>query len=510
MKFMNNILFSQADEVYKCSQLCNLVYIDIEYPELRLFSKNVKDFFSLIGELKEEEYWIERKRILRKLIFLFSSAPLSKGYLLEKLNETISFLEIDIANCAKFYPLYKLKYQSLLDDLRLILDTQLDLIKFNTDEVVKTLEGSIAILIKDRSLIPVIKENYHKEYIHIIDINSLRSKATYENIIVIGSASKYWFPDFIFSSPRARKILVVKFVWVKEVWQPKPVFLDPIISNRNKHELVNSNELIEKEEYIESEFFLPKFDFSSIISKSWQLVERDSDEEYVEAIIAHLENDQIVFLDYDDSSMIRIIDVEDEEVPVKKIKVKNLTQDMFLLLRASGGGDYIVQLANKILGDRTEELRSSQKKWKDYLRGIVKEKGETWVINELISKGCTIANSTNLRNWMSYRSIKTKSFAHFKCIMEVINLPGQVKDIWQQMSLITQAHIKAGHHVTKLLLELVKKTDLNDLIQQGIMEFELTDKDAGVLIAFRVKALSDPRDTVLVSPTRIGIPCDIE
>ena len=504
---MKNLLFSQADEVYNCSQMCNLSYINIAYPELSFFLRNFKSFFSLIGKLREEQYWNERKQRLSKLIFLFSSAPLPKEYLFEKLNETISFFETDILNCAKFYPHYELEYQSLLEDLRLVLDTKLDLLKLNTDKVVKTLKGSTAILTKNGKLIPLIKENYGNEHVHVINSNYLRNKITYENLIVIGSD---WFPDFIFSSPHARNILVVKFVWMREVCQPKPVFLDPIITNQNKNEFVNNDELIEKEEYIESELFLPQFDFSSIILESWQLVERNSDEEYVEAIIAHLENDQIVFLDYDDSSMVRIVDTEDEELPVKKIKVKNLTQDMFLLLRASGGGDYIVQLANKILGDRAEELRGLQKKWKDNLRKIVKEKGETWVINELISKGCTIANSTNLRNWMSYRSIKTNSFVHFKCIMEIINLPGQVKDFWQQMSLITQAHIKAGHHVTKLLLELVKRTDLNDLIQQGIMEFELTDKDAGILIAFRIKALSDPHDTVLVSPTKIGIPFDIE
>ena len=91
---------------------------------------------------------------------------------------------------------------------------------------------------------------------------------------------------------------------------------------------------------------------------------------------------------------------------------------MFLLLKTSGGGDYIVPLANRILGSEADKLRASQKGWKDRLRKLKNNNGTDWVINELRSLGCSIASPTNLRNWMSYRGIKTSQFSHFQAIMK--------------------------------------------------------------------------------------------
>ena len=94
--------------------------------------------------------------------------------------------------------------------------------------------------------------------------------------------------------------------------------------------------------------------------------------------------------------------------------------------------------------------------------------------------------------------------------MQLIGLENQAEEIWNQMRLITRAHIQAGRYITNLLLKEARKADLNELMRLGIMEFELPDRDAGSITAYRIKALSDPKDTVLVPPTKIGIPMDIE
>lgn len=507
---MNENLIYLTEKIYTCAQELELKYYNIEYPELFIFSKNLTRFFYLIGEAQEDDYWKERKRNLKRLVFLFTSAPLDKTYLLKKLNEDITFFENDINNCERLYPNYLKEYKALIEAMKLLLATDLGIIKSKVDEIVETLDGSTVILAKDTKLITYLEDLYCSQNIQIISINSLRTRITYDNIFIIGPASSIWFPDFIFSSPRAKHLFIIKYSWIKGSWQPNAVFLNPIISTDGKRNIPEEDLANNDGENIEPELFLPTIDFSSIISNAWEEVEKNSEEEYVEAIIGYLENDQIVFLDYDDSSTIRIIDVEDEETPVKKIKVKELTPDMFVLLKTSGGGDYIVPLADRILGIKSFELRNTQKNWKNRLRKIKNEMGTDCLNNELISRGCSIANPMNLRNWMSYRSIKTNKFSHFRAILDVIGMNDQAQEIWRQMSLITQAHIKAGQHVTKLLLKMVKEADLNELMNLGLLEFELLDKDAGSITAYRIKALSDRHKTVFVSPTKIGIPMDIE
>jgi len=55
-----------------------------------------------------------------------------------------------------------------------------------------------------------------------------------------------------------------------------------------------------------------------------------------------------------------------------------------------------------------------------------------------------------------------------------------------------------------MLLEQVDKSDLADLRRKGILDFELPDKDAGSLTAFRIGAIAGK--TTLVAHYRIGAP----
>lgn len=505
---MSTSLLAQANDIYKCSRHFTIEYHNIEHSEIYDYSIQLKYFLSSLGEAQLDDYWREKKWKLKKIPFLLSVAPLNKGYLEREISIILQFLENEIDSCEQFYPDHSRNFSTLISSAKLILPTNIEIIKNNVDAIINVLTGSIAILINDTKLIPVVEKQYKNIAnldIEIVSINSLRNNTSYENLLVIGPANIQWYPNFVFSSPRAPNIHVIKFRWMKGTWQPTNVFPGsyyvPTITNEE-----NGSQTIE--ELINPDLILPSIDFSTIIQNIWEKADQQDDVEYVEAIIGYLENDQIVFLDFDDSSTVRILDIDDESIPVKKIRVKELTPDMFLLLKTSGGGDYIVPLANRILGNEADKLRTSQKGWKDRLRKLENNNGTDWVINELRSLGCSIANPTNLRNWMSYRGIKTSQFSHFQAIMKIVGLDAQALTIWQQMSLLTKAHIQSGRHITNLLLNIAKEANLNELRRLGIMEFELPDKDAGSVTAFRVKDLSD--ETVLVAPSKIGVTIDLE
>ena len=319
---MSTSLLAQANDIYKCSQNFTIEYHNIEHSEIYSYSIQLKNLFSSLREARLDDYWREKKWKLRRIPFLLSVAPLDKGYLEREISIIIHFLENEIDSCEQFYPDHSRNFSTLISSAKSILPTNIEIIKNNVDAIIDDLSGSIAILINDTKLIPVVEKqdkNIANLDIEIVSINSLRNNVSYENLLVIGPANIKWYPNFVFSSPRALNIHVIKFRWMKGTWQPTNVFPDsnyvPTITNEE-----NRSQTFE--EPIDPELILPSIDFSTIIQNIWKKADQQDDVEYVEAIIGYLENDQIVFLDFDDSSTVRIFDIDDEAKPVKKIRVK--------------------------------------------------------------------------------------------------------------------------------------------------------------------------------------------
>jgi hypothetical protein len=60
-----------------------------------------------------------------------------------------------------------------------------------------------------------------------------------------------------------------------------------------------------------------------------------------------------VYLDADEQATVTVIDADqDGGAAVKRVRVRQLESDTFVLLRIEGGGDYIVPVADRIMGCR--------------------------------------------------------------------------------------------------------------------------------------------------------------
>ena len=79
-------------------------------------------------------------------------------------------------------------------------------------------------------------------------------------------------------------------------------------------------------------------------------------------------------------------------------------------------------------------------------------------------------------------------------------------EIWQQMELIFRAHMTAGHHITKMLLNVVSKADFDKLAKFGKQDFMLPDQDANRITAFRIKEIAP--ETAPIPETQLGIPLE--
>ena len=158
---------------------------------------------------------------------------------------------------------------------------------------------------------------------------------------------------------------------------------------------------------------------------------------------------------------------------------------MILLRRERGGGDFIEELADKLLDSDAELLRDAQRSWKQELRKKVASRGIMGVKRDLSNLGI---GALNIRYWMSPSSIQTKSFDDFQILMNYIGTGEQTDDLWYKMDRISRAHQSAGQQIRLMLVDQVRKADLSSIRRDGLMDFQLAYEDAGVLTAFRVQA----------------------
>ena len=188
------------------------------------------------------------------------------------------------------------------------------------------------------------------------------------------------------------------------------------------------------------------------------------EEEYVSARLFQLEGEIVVPLDAAERAKATVLELtHEEDDPVQRIPVSRIEAGMFLLVRTGGGGEYIVLVADGVLGAHATRAREIQRDWKDRLRRKVRQNSLHQVVQQLKDYGSKRANDVNVRNWMSYTSIKTEDPEDFRAIMKLIGLADRCEDHWNTMELIDSAHRRAGHLIRQQLLEEVRKTDLQDL-----------------------------------------------
>jgi len=471
-------------------------------------------FFKTLGDDGKDEFWSPIVRGLKRFRFDVSAAPLTKEqfssrakalYDLFISKENQSKLAYGWEQSEMFSQIVALTEKMIYIPEQSLLDKLIHLVGNKG-------HNGIAVVIRESRLISEIEDaiNERKELknVRVVSPENLQNVTCYTKLFIFGSPR--WFPEFVFSAPRASEIHVIKHNWIPGKWEPTLVLITPYRARGAKNKKI----VIEDETEIEDllfDVFLPTIDIKRIQDEATeQLIENlNDDNEIVNSRLYILENDWAVFLEADESSEIDIIDIdEDRSAQVKHVKVREIQAGTFILLRTEGGGDYIVPVADRLMGEFKEIARSEQKRWKTLLQEQVKQKGEKKVLDELTRYGSSRATKNNLANWMSMRNIRTADRNDFQAIMRLLGIENETSKLWNIMGEIRKAHSKAGFRIREMLLEQVNKADLEKLSRYGIMEFELADQDAGKLSAFRVKDVA--KNTTEVIHWRVRTPFRID
>ncbi len=510
---MKHTSFAQADTVYRCSAHHGTKLHIVWHPLFRHFCLALSRFERNLGELATDDYWAPWLRSLRRYRFDVSAAPLPFDHPAVAGVEQLTLLQAHVRHCASVYPIHATTAHTLLDSLNSLV-TSKDNPMLGVLERMRMVTGNMArntaLLIREPRLLPAVESVLalvsELKALNAVSPSDLRDSLCYRDLIVVGPAR--WFPDHVFTAARAAEVDLIQYSWIRDEHVPTPAFAGSREVGTSHHlypaRVVQHGREAEDDidgdgSGLDAGEILPRTDWASISTPSATAGD-DQTVDRVEARLFLLSTHRAVYLDDDDQSSALVIDLYEEgDARLQKRRVGTIEPGMFVLLRTESGGDYIVPVADRIMGATSLPAREAQKHWKVLLRHRVRGKGLATVVNELRQSGAAHASELNVRNWMSPRTIRPADDGDFAGILRTIGLQGHVSEYGELMQAIRHAHIQAGQRIRQLLLAQVAEADLRDLERQGTMTFTLDEAGGGSLTAFRVEDVSPERFMVASS-----------
>lgn len=492
----------------------------MSFPELKGLVQSFRELSLQLGEDSEADYWILFNWRIRRYQFLLSTLPLPPSHSSLDSNGSLTILKGRLAACSHSYPAHTAAASNVVRAFEILaerersafLDTLIGQDFENADSTV--------LVVKEGQFVDSVQKLLSSETstcrMRAMNPHEVTRNDCCQNLIVLGA--RRWYPEHLFTAPRAKQIHLLCYDWIQDRWNPEDVFIGSRTGSTRSGSLEKNADGIQTEALISGIIINPddliaEIDLSRFAVRLSQSRAGDIESEEDDAVLLLLEGAAGVFIDASDEGKILTIDLEaDGGVDItgrklsrlRRIQASNIEPGIFVLLRTGGGGDYLVPIADKFLGEHAQTMRGCQANWKSLLRERVGAKGAFETSIELLDLGSIRAEESNVRNWISYRNIGPQDVRDFEAIMKLIGLEEHVAEYWTNTEAIRSAHMKAGFHIRRLLLKIVDGADLSTLERTGRMEFELTGGDAGSLTAFRVLAIS--KKTYRVASSHIGEP----
>lgn len=505
---MSEYSVTQVDSVYRCGASCRETVRAVQDADFQAFCVQLKRFIQALADEASSDYWAPFVRGLRRYRFLgaampvaFSSPDLGGPELAATLREHVQRVEL-------VYPNYAQQACDLLDSLEAV-SRRDDAPLWEACRSIASEPGKHALLLlrppRNADLGELIDRLFPDGALQWITAPALRGLRCYDRIITVGPLA--WFPPYVIDAPRAREVHVVRYGWISDPARDASTFIatlkgvPPPGSDRRPLPPPNMETELDAAEVV------PPIEWAQLGHSAGAVPVDDDD--IVKARLFLLEGGDAVFLEDDEDSETTVIDLDqDAALSVRRLAIHEIERGMFVLLRTEGGGDYIPELADRLLGAKSQEIRDVQRMWKRQLRIAVKENGPEAVCFELRANGSIRANETNLRTWMSNRSLRTQHYEDFLAMMRLLNLSQRAQEIWDKMGVLRIAHQTAGQRVRKLLIARVQEAAAEELQRRGRVDFELPGEDGGTLTAFRVVDIAP--EATLVSSFRISHPFELE
>jgi hypothetical protein len=499
---MNSHRFTHTNAKYKVAALSTITAEHITFEELQTFFNKANEFAKLIDD-RQSDIWQNFRIKLRRIGWNLLTVPLP-------LNDSQLALARSATELAEMAELNRYSTDGPISQSALQLVTTLrNLSALNIDPlgdqcwtILQT--GNIrksALLIIDGKFIEPIKRSW-KDYNQspvVLTPKRTRGSTIYETMVVVGASR--WYNSSIFNAPKAENICIIRYSWLRdnnEVLYPLPHSGKPSLPIRSSqlHTPINNHT-----------FFEPIIDWYEIIESNRgldHLTHQSNNEQFDErrARLFLLSNRHAIFLQTEDGAKILTVDPNsDDGLKIERTAVNALVDGDFIVVRKEQSEIQALEsAANQILGRQADQLRTSQKRWKSLLRKKTLQFDTSVLINQLKSMGLGV---DNIRYWLTPHTLKTQNKQDFQILMQYLEIGDEAENIWQEMSTIANAHLRAGMRFRKELIKSIKKIDITQLIREGQIDIALGNEESGTLRIVQVVARNT--ETTHIPNNKIGI-----
>ncbi len=231
----------------------------------------------------------------------------------------------------------------------------------------------------------------------------------------------------------------------------------------------------------------PTLDWGKVarVKQSRLSLSEEDAEDVVPAMAVIFDGDVPVFLSAEPGASVTVLDVDSADVTHEK--TDRLRPGMYVVLRTQGGGDFVREVADRLLGERARPLREDIEGWKRDLRARLRQIGTQPFTDQLREQGVEVDPQT-VRSWSRDHVMAPGSLQRFRSVMVALGRT-DVEERWVVIGRVRAAHRSAGHRVRQMLLAEVRKTDISELRRSARIAFSLEGEQGGTLTAFRIEEI---------------------
>ena len=460
-----------ATDLYVAAGRLELDRVCVEDEGFQAFSLAVRELQKRLGEDASDSYWRPVLARLRRVRWELATVPLPFRHPAFALHESAAFLTDRLRDCDRVFPAHSAavpELRGLLADLSRRVDNPLG------DAVCDlALPGRSVLLLRDTRHAAAVEESVARALgVAVLAPTRFARSRVYEAAAIIGPTS--WFPRQVFSAPRACQMHVIQFGWLSDPpFDPRLFAGSQMGAGLRASSLPGHEGRASQGSGIASAELLPVTDWTAIASGTGGTTDGSEERpDTVEAYLLLLASEQAVYLEAEEGSRAQVAELGSSK-ELHMVATRSIQPGTYVVNRVGGEGDYIPAIADSLLGNEAPRLRAAQRRWKERLRDLIDSVGVQGVLSRLAAAGALRASRANLRRWASASSIRTEDYADFAGVMKIIGLGAEADDLWRDMDLIDQAHLRAGQRVRKLLVREILNGDTRELEVRGWQDYDV-------------------------------------
>lgn len=524
------VSIGSASRLYETASKCQITRHWLDHAGLADVSRSLRALVQTLGAEVEDEFWQRTLSPVRRLVFAFCSTPLPFDRATAAVSIEWDKLNLQVRRCQQLYPDSHAALASVVQKLQSLGAETVS--PFTAVlESLHSSTGGMSVVLRNPRMNQATSAHFADSVwlrnARVVSARQLREAYFCDVLVALGPCA--WFPDYVFTAPRAAHIHVVCYSWIRDPWKPGPVFLNGSYLDSDtscKHLVGALPKLVtQSPSHISAlsdlrplELLPPLPPFGKHASHAPEGHNSGcAREETLPARLCHLSGDRAVFVSADEGASTLVIDTsETGDSVVRRVPAGELEPELCLLLRTSGGGDFITALADRMLGDQAAERRVQQAGWKAQLLtaaqmqfgALSRRELASRVAAALCARNMTRTQPANVHYWLSTKCIRPRKKEDFAAMLSFAGIAGQTEELWKAMTEIDRAHKCAGQAIRRMLLQKIATSSLEQLERDGEMVFDLGEQDGGTLTAFQITGISS--EEFEVSADRIGVLLDSE